>query len=268
MTPVYLINETLLFEPDERRLCLLADYPQHAVVLHTPVSACLQQLLEHNEDVLSQRFLFEAVWGKNGAIVTTNALYQCIASIRKGLKAAGFYDDIIKTLPKTGFKSIARIRTGHLEEFIHSVTAVASGDPAPVFAQEDQSAAVKSNRRVLNAFFSSRTAYIVAAIFFCLSCSVLFLTSRHEASVFADYKQIGKVGECDVWSSWYNVEKSRSLFISLSERYPVGCEKGDIAYMTVNRLQQGTSVIVCNPNPEKANTQCRSLFYRQKYHEN
>jgi len=88
MKPVFLINETVLFEPDARRLCSLADYPSRAVILHGPVSECLLQLLEQNEQVLTQRYLFAAVWEKQGAVVTTNALYQTIASIRNALKSS------------------------------------------------------------------------------------------------------------------------------------------------------------------------------------
>jgi len=268
MRDVYLINEALLFEPDERRLCLLADYPQKAVVLHTPVSECFYQLLEKNGEVLSQRFLFDAVWGKNGAVVTTNTLYQAIASLRKGLKAAGLHDDIIKTIPKAGFKSIAHIRKGGREEIVRSANVEEPKASPPIFAQEESAVNVTSRQSTLAAFFFSRTAYIVAAIFFCLSCSVLYLTLNNEEQVFADYKHMGKVGECNVWSSWPNVEKSRHLFTSLSEQYPVNCQSGDIAYMTVNRLQQGTSVMICDQEPWKPNAECRSIFYRQKYHEN
>ena len=86
MKPVFLINHVVLFEPDKRRLCQRGSYPERAVVLHGPVSECLLQLLEHNGEVLSQRYLFAAVWEKQGAVVTTNALYQTIASIRKALR--------------------------------------------------------------------------------------------------------------------------------------------------------------------------------------
>jgi len=134
MNHVYLINETLLFEPEQRRLCLLAGYPHHPVVLHTPASECLFQLLENSGQVLSQRFLFKNVWEKKGAIVSTNTLYQTIASVRKGLKSAAFGDDIIKTVPRAGFKSIAMVRMGTLEDFVPAVTALTLSESAINFS--------------------------------------------------------------------------------------------------------------------------------------
>ena len=107
MKKVFLINDTLLFEPDLRRLGPLEGYPNRAIMLHGPVNECLLLLLEHNDQVLTQRFLFASVWEKQGAIVSTNALYQTIASIRKALKSSGLDENIIKTIPKEGFKSVA-----------------------------------------------------------------------------------------------------------------------------------------------------------------
>lgn len=118
MKPVFLINHSVLFEPEKRRLYLLANYPERAVVLHAPVSECLLQLLEHNGQVMSQRDLFAAVWEKQGAVVTTNALYQTIASIRKALKTVGLAENMVQTVPKEGFKSVAHIETGTLDDFI------------------------------------------------------------------------------------------------------------------------------------------------------
>jgi DNA-binding winged helix-turn-helix (wHTH) protein len=119
MKTAWLINDVVLFEPDERRLCAIQNYPAQCIILHGPVNECLLQLLLHNGEVLSQRFLFDAVWGKQGAVVTTNALYQAIASVRKALKSAGLADDVIKTIPKAGFKSVAQICAGKRPIFCH-----------------------------------------------------------------------------------------------------------------------------------------------------
>ncbi|MDC0726504.1 hypothetical protein POH93_14035 [Phytobacter diazotrophicus] len=68
MKTAWLINDVVLFEPDERRLCAIQNYPAQCIILHGPVNECLLQLLLHNGEVLSQRFLFDAVWGKQGRL--------------------------------------------------------------------------------------------------------------------------------------------------------------------------------------------------------
>lgn len=104
MKKVYLINDALLFEPDVRRIGPLVGYPHRAVTLHGPVSECLLILLEHNNQVVTQRVLFASVWEKQGAVVTTNALYQTISQIRKVLKSAGIEETSLRRCQKRGLR--------------------------------------------------------------------------------------------------------------------------------------------------------------------
>lgn len=259
MKPVFLLNGSVLFEPDKRRICPLTGYPERAVLLHGPVSECLLQLLEHNGEVLTQRYLFAAVWEKQGAIVTTNALYQTIASIRKALKAVGLAENIIQTVPKEGFKSIAQIQTGTLETFIVPAAAdpVDNGISLPA-------ADIKPHHR----FLSENIAYAVAGLVFIVSCAVLYLQLKEPRGEFDDYQPIGKTQGCEVYSSWHDEIQSQRVFTALIKRYPIQCREGGVAYMTLNRYQNGTSVIVCDKQPDIAGAQCDSIMYRKEYHEN
>lgn len=268
MKRVWLINNVVLFEPNERRLCAIQNYPDQCIILHGPVSECLLQLLLHNGEVLSQRFLFDAVWGKQGAVVTTNALYQAIASVRKALKSAGLTDEVIKTIPKAGFKSVAQICTGEAGDFLpraKDVPAPAIVEPIPI---ANDNTIIDQQDSKLGSLLRAPVSWFFAGLLFCLSCAVLYGSLNNDKSVFADYQQIGKIGNCEVFSSWYDIEQSRSQFNALSARYPVNCKAGDRAYMTINRLQQGISIFVCDKTPDSVNARCRTLFYRQKYHEN
>jgi len=251
MKPVFLINGAVLFEPDKRRLCPLAGYPDRAVILHGPVSECLLQLLEHNGEVLTQRYLFAAVWEKQGAIVTTNALYQTIASMRKALKTAGLAENIVQTVPKEGFKSVANIEVGEPEAFI----ALAASAPAVTPTQHHNTPWAK-------------IAYGVAGLLFIASCSVLYfqLNDRHVG--FEDYQPIGNIEGCEVYSSWHDKTKSQRIFTALIKRYPVQCRSGGAVYMTLNRFQIGSSVLVCDKQPTINDAQCDSILYRELYHEN
>lgn len=263
MKPVFLINGLVFFEPDRRRLCSLSGYPERAVILHGPVSECLLQLLEHNGEVLSQRYLFSAVWEKQGAIVSTNALYQTIASIRKALKMAGLAENVVQTVPKAGFKLVAQIQTGTVDNFISMAVAT----PESLLSKPDvPSPSVTDSRFNL---FSRKIAYgAAAAVLFILSCTVLFQQLHVQDSGFKAYQPIGNIAGCDVYSSWHDDIKSQRIYTTLIKRYPIHCNAGGVAYMTINRFPNGTSVIVCDKLPDIAGADCDSIMYRNQYNEN
>lgn len=268
MKPVFLINDTVLFEPDARRVCSRADYPSRAVILHGPVSECLLQLLEHNDQLLSQRDLFAAVWEKQGAVVTTNALYQTIASIRKALKSAGLAEEVIITIPKGGFKSVARLHTGTIESFIERNKAVSLPVLTDISSKKEETETPTLHAPPAPRFWRSSRVYWLAGVLFLFSCSVLYSELKDVDPIFAGYHPIGNVAGCEVYSSWHEKEKSYSEITALAQRYPLPCKTGKVAYMTLNHAQQGISVLICDRTPEHRDARCESIFYRQPYNEN
>ena len=260
MNTVFLINETVLFDPDEHSLRPMDGQPGSKVVIHTPASECLLLLLRHNQQVLTQRFLFEQVWEKHGAVVTTNALYQSIASLRKGLQSAGLAENIIKTVPKMGFKSIATLREGTITDFITPVEATVLS-PAP----EVEQPGVQPHN--LAARHYSRWAYLAAGVAFIISCGVLYHQQSGGESHYSDYSYIGQVNGCALYSSWSGEEKSLHTFKLLDKRYPLACESGGVAYLTLNRSLQGLSVLLCNRKIEYSNAECQSYIFRKDRYE-
>ncbi|MEP8889631.1 winged helix-turn-helix domain-containing protein [Enterobacter roggenkampii] len=261
MKPVFLINHVVLFEPDKRRLCQRGSYPERAVVLHGPVSECLLQLLEHNGEVLSQRYLFAAVWEKQGAVVTTNALYQTIASIRKALKMAGLTENIVQTIPKEGFKSVAHIQMGSLEDFITPAVL----ETVSTFAEAQRTSSPSVNHGLH--FFLGKMAWVLAGLLFVASCLALIHEINAQRAGLEDYLSIGNVNGCDVYSSWHDKTESQHIFAALEKRYPVHCPPGSVALMTLNRFQNGISVLVCDRLPNVAGARCDSIMYLEHYHE-
>lgn len=267
MNTIFLINDSLLFDPDEHSLRPREGFAGSKVIIHTPASECLLLMLRHNHQVLTQRFLFEQVWEKHGAVVTTNALYQSITSLRKGLKSAGLAENIIKTVPKMGFKSIATVREGTISDFL---IPVESAEPAPLTDEilppkRHEPAAQKT--RIIEVFHS-RWAYFIAGLAFILSCSVLYMQRIGGDSFYSDYHYIGQVKGCSLYSSWSGEEKSISTFLLLDKRQPVICKTGTVAYLTLNYSQQGVSVLLCNSRIEYSNTQCQSYILRKDRYEN
>lgn len=261
MKPVFLINHSVLFEPEKRRLYLLANYPERAVVLHAPVSECLLQLLEHNGQVMSQRDLFAAVWEKQGAVVTTNALYQTIASIRKALKTVGLAENMVQTVPKEGVKSVAHIETGTLDDFI----TPAALEPVETFPDAGREFSPSVNHGVL--FFRSKIAGALVGLLFIVSCLALIHEINARSAGLEEYLSIGKINGCDVYSSWHDKNKSQRIYTGLDKRYPVQCSPGGVALMTLNRFQNGISVLVCDRLPNVAGARCDSIMYLEQYHE-
>lgn len=267
MNKVYLINQIILFEPERRRIGPLAGYPHRAATLHGPVSECLLLLLQNNNQVVTQRVLFASVWEKQGTVVSTNALYQTISQIRKVLKSAGIEEDIIKTLPKEGFKATAQLQEADLGTFIApqktSLVVLSSEESAePVKAQP--ATVISEKQPVKSSFFNSPLAYCISGILFLFSCGVLYSIMNEGKAEFENYQPVGKLNGCDVYSSWRDKEKSGEKFINLSKRYPIQCQKGGTAWMTINFAHQGNSVIVCDRHPQEIDAQCDSILYRQE----
>ena len=267
MNKVYLINEIVLFEPERRRLGPLAGYPIRAATLHGPVSECLLLLLQNNNQVVTQRVLFASVWEKQGTVVSTNALYQTISQIRKVLKSAGIEEDIIKTLPKEGFKSTAQLQEADLGAFIaaqKTPQVVLSSEESVESVTAEAVAVVPEKQPQKTSFFNSPLAYGISGILFLLSCGVLYSIMGEGKPEYENYQPVGKFNGCDVYSSWRDKEKSGEKFMSLSKRYSIQCQKGGTAWMTINFAHQGNSVIVCDRHPQEIDAQCDSILYRQE----
>lgn len=70
--------------------------------LNTPVSRCLQLLIDRHGEVVSQEEFFDYVWTQHGLVVSSNSFYQNISLLRKAIKKAGIDDLMIVTVPKKG----------------------------------------------------------------------------------------------------------------------------------------------------------------------
>lgn len=263
MRSVFLINESIVFDPDEHSLRPLQGHEGRVVVIHTPASECLRKLLEHNHQVLTQKFLFEEVWEKQGAIVSTNTLYQNIASIRKGLKLAGLAEDIIKTMPKVGFKSIAMLREGAVGDFLPTP------EIQPEITSNEPERIVESRRSSFqfSRLASSKWSFLSAGVIAILCWGIFLGNLIKEDSFYKNYSYIGVVNGCELYSSYSGVDTSTNSFVAMNKRYPLVCNMGSVAYMTINRLREGSSVQLCNKRIENPGAHCKSYFFRQGAYE-
>lgn len=104
MSKVYILNTHIEFSPEKCQLTA-RNSDNLVITLNKPVSRCLELLIERRFSVVPQRDFYSYVWGDEGGAVSVMMLYQCIALLRKALKAfktsAG--ERMINTVPKKGF---------------------------------------------------------------------------------------------------------------------------------------------------------------------
>ncbi|TNV20481.1 hypothetical protein FH968_10790 [Buttiauxella sp. B2] len=264
----YIINESVVFDPEEQSLSPY-DQPGIEVTLHIPASECLRQLLLHQDEVVSQQFLFEQVWEKNGTYVSASTLYQNIASVRKALKAAGHLEDIIKTVPKVGFKCIANIREIEKvrEELQNEVTTATS-------TEEINKETIAVAEKPLLPGHEKKLAHIIKPFIYiaaCLACFVpaitIYLQQDSNTAFFSNYSHSGKVGECELYSYSSNSKKSITIFTGLMERQQLHCSQGEVAYMTASQGLNLASILLCDRVISKMGVQCETYVYKGKGNE-
>lgn len=101
MNNYYIIDNKVRFCPLENKLERL-DKEDEAVFINSPASRCFLMLLSQQGKVVSQQTFMDEVWQKRGVFVAPNTYYQNISILRKGLKKAGFDNNIVVTVPRIG----------------------------------------------------------------------------------------------------------------------------------------------------------------------
>ncbi|MFB0712923.1 transcriptional regulator [Buttiauxella noackiae] len=269
MKKIYIINHIVRFDPLLHTLAPL-DNQKLEVTLHTPASECLYLLLSHAGEILSQNVLTEEIWGKKGTFVATNTLYQNIASIRKGLRAVGLKDEILKTIPKQGFQLLASIEVRDenfllseeelnltaqsgvtdekLPEVIKSATAVTS-------AAHEDSSLTRSTLRTRN--YSLLRSVIIFLI--CSGGGWWYMTQTEKSTFFSNYISVGGGEGCKIYSSWRGEEKNIEVFTAFTQGSSPVCHKNDVFYITLNRMQQVSSLLRCDKEINQDAVQCTTF---------
>lgn len=261
---MYLINETVLFSPEDCSLTPRKTWPSGRVKLHAPAAECLQLLLAQTGLPVSQKFLFNQVWEKKGAVVSTNTLYQSIASIRKGLKAVGIEDEIIRTLPKHGFQCNASVQYGELGDFIPpAITAISPSLPDPPAVNAGQTLTSKGKNS--HPLYGLIIGGLIAGA---MLTALLYWENNADSSLPVHYYPSGKVENCELYASWSGKAYSQAVFNDIRRRDPIDCRNKQLVYLTINRFQIGSSIILCDTTIETRGAQCKAIIYREDNNEN
>ncbi|CAI1517035.1 winged helix-turn-helix domain-containing protein [Serratia fonticola] len=105
---IYIINTIIAFDPVTRNLSLKND-AQLSVELSKPATRLLSELIEHNHTTLVREELIKRVWEDYGFSPSKGNLSNSISELRKAFTSLGLHQEIIITVPRTGFKMEAEI---------------------------------------------------------------------------------------------------------------------------------------------------------------
>lgn len=104
----YIINLTIVFDPDSR-LLMLRNNPQLTMGLSNPASRLLIELIRNNKIELTRETLIKHVWEDYGFSPSSATLSNHVSELRKAFEALGLSKDILITVPRKGFKLDAEI---------------------------------------------------------------------------------------------------------------------------------------------------------------
>ncbi|RJT46148.1 winged helix-turn-helix domain-containing protein [Rahnella woolbedingensis] len=275
MKKLYLLNDIVLFDPEERSLVQIDAARARKIILHSPASECLRLLLLHNDQPVSQKYLFDQVWEKNGAFVTVNTLYQNKGLIRKGLKVAGLTDDVIKTLPKIGFK--ISVNLSEIVPEAEQTAAVTelniSGGECEKEAEEKKDVSLENVTVFPHGYFSSEHKYrwgvgIAGIIVMIFIWGSIFKILPVDTSYYSAYRFSGTVNGCDIYSSYPDDEKNIALFSELMKKHPLQCHSKKITYMAINRMYEASSLLLCDQKITDNDARCVSFVFISDKNEN
>lgn len=261
MNEKIIINDTVLYIPEQHRLCPLRARGKETV-LNIPASRCLQLMLQHPGKVISQSDFFNEVWQKHGQYVTANTLYQNISLVRKGMREAGLSKNIIRTVPKVGVVFSGTIEIQQEESDNVIVPQSNKPEPSPVENPHPETPPPKStglNRKKLSRY-GLYTAFIIA---------MLFLLASHQsqsARFFSSHNQIADINQCSVYIDRDDLETNVVGYKEYLTANNVVCRPDEFVYITRLPANQSTLVLFCDTTAQ-GDLRCSSRFKIDNKHD-
>lgn len=230
----YIFNLSVLFDPENRRLCLLHD-ENSSVGLSAPAGRLLTVLLQNNGEILTREWLLKTVWEDYGFAGSNSNLNNYLSELRKAIGMLDPKLDIIITIPKVGIKLEANITFTNLKDTVESFPDVKSENEHhvndPPNATAEKSASVDS-KIVSNYFKKSKISYNVFLIVLMLLLTVAIIVIQVTPIKIATKKEpLSFLYELDKCRLYYLNGYSKGHFnISKEEikkqfsRYKIDCK--------------------------------------------
>lgn len=249
MQKSYVINDAVIFYPDEHRL-VKKDDPSVDILLNIPASRCLALLIEREGDLITQKEFFAEVWESQGTYVTQNTFYQNISLLRKALKSAGLVDNPIKTVLKRGMTLAETINVTTLE------------DPSQVASMEknfpDRPPSIK-NTWLIPVTLKIKWLYLLLLALFTLFSLGYYQEKQSNIDLFASYKRYGEINDCQIMIP--DEVATTDIYTSFLKSKPISCQGKSIVYLTADREVPHISMIQCTQDIHSQAAKCHSSSY-------
>lgn len=286
----FIIGERAAFVPSRR--VIVDKLNAKEIKLHLPASCCLEKLLRHQGEIVSQEELILCGWGsKRNAGVSHNTYYQCILHLRKSLAVLGF-SDVIDTVPRHGLRFNNSVKVAYLypDEDIelqidNSVKTDLDGkealalnniaDEIPALAEVDDTLEMfNSTAEVLHGPAVDETKPVsksensgsnngnkwlrhVGIALIVAMTGMMMLNHRPGTGgdAFADYVKLSSDG-CSLFSA--NRTYSSSEIKAILGTLGLSCTNNEVVYFTASPMNTRLNLMYCLAY-DKNNQNCRSL---------
>lgn len=256
-----IINDTVLYLPEEHRLCPLRVRGKETV-LNVPASRCLQLMLQRPGVVIGQSDFFTEVWQKHGQYVTANTLYQNISLLRKGMREAGLSKNVIRTVPKVGVVFSGTIEIQPEEGIEFPTQQDNNPEPLPAEPQLAEIPPVKAtflNRRKLLRF-GLYTAFIITMLI------LLASNQSQSARFFGSHNHVARINQCSVYIDRNDLETNVVGYKEYLTANNVVCNPDEFIYITRIPANHSTLVLFCDTTAQ-GDLRCSSRFKIDNKHD-
>ncbi|PVZ80248.1 hypothetical protein C9426_33200 [Serratia sp. S1B] len=275
----YIINDRVMFSPDEYKLSPLAVRGAE-VILHAPVSRFLHLLLIKNGTIVSQEEIFKEVWEKHGQQVAPNTLYQNLSLLRKALKKSGLLTQTIRTYPKSGFSFHGQIQVlpddkhHSIEPSIEQQTRI--NQEVDDTTQNNQQILMQSQsetllpiekKGVLNWLVQKSSILNLHFVYIMLIISTLaipiLVRSDTERRFTREHMIIDRVNGCPVYLSRGNQGVNLGKILVYLRGQNISCRPHDHIFLTKHAHNDDVIALLCNSDNREIH--CSTLFVIPPY---
>jgi len=216
MPVTYLINNVLSFSPDDNSLKNI--HENKSASLHTPASNCLLALIERQGEIIRQEALYKIGWGEiKGPTTSPSAYYQCFVNLRKQLKAIGYEDELVITVPKEGMKLNPGAKITVVE-----VSA----------EQETSSLSPCSGSRIITSWLKNNKLLTTFIIGFCVVLVKLVFISLHRHEYVSQrFRPINALPACLLLKK--DADISTEEAVDIIHSYKIMCSSDKPVYVSV-----------------------------------
>ncbi|CAM3966765.1 winged helix-turn-helix domain-containing protein [Rahnella bruchi] len=241
---VYLIENQIVFNPEENSLSLLSD-DESKIAVSNPARRILLLLIEQQGVVVQRETFFKKVWDDYGLNASNNNLNHCISKLRKVVSTLGYQNEFIVTVPKVGFIIRKEIIISTCADNMEMPVIVenreeAANHPEIVLAEPppddeiinhsvnpQQNATEPETRKLRNQHYFMISMLVTTA----LTVWAFFIFYHDMSDPKADL-EIARIGSCGLYSTAPVSQSHKGHFIQLAEDFlhknNISCKPGHI----------------------------------------